>query len=138
MKNKIYKGKEYVEPDDGYADYKFALEVAGAKVLAYQTFGSYQGDWLAKVEYEGQQFWIHDYFGSCSGCDAMEAEIESSYGDDGEGYLGHEKEKLAAFGKRYLEPENRLTYEQVSAKAAEHSAYDVDADEMINFVKQHA
>lgn len=29
------------------------LEIAGAEVLAYETFGSYQGDWLAKVNYNG-------------------------------------------------------------------------------------
>lgn len=33
--------------------YKKCLEIAGAKVIAYEEFGSYQGDWIAVVEYKG-------------------------------------------------------------------------------------
>ena len=34
--------------------YQMALEMAGATVLEYKEFGSYQGDWFAKVEYQGK------------------------------------------------------------------------------------
>lgn len=44
--------------------YREALEVAGATVVAFEEFGSYQGDWIAKVEYKGNIGWIKDYFGS--------------------------------------------------------------------------
>lgn len=56
-------------------DYDELLKVAGCKVIAYERFGSYQGDWIAKVEYEGKIGFIHDYYGSCSGCDALEGEF---------------------------------------------------------------
>jgi hypothetical protein len=52
-----------------------AMEAAGAEVLCYESFGSYQGDWWAKVTYEGNTFWVHGSYGSCSGCDAFEAEF---------------------------------------------------------------
>jgi len=53
-----------------------ALEAAGAQVLASQTFGSYQGDWFAKVNYNGSTAWVHGCYGSCSGCDAFCAEFD--------------------------------------------------------------
>lgn len=55
--------------------YKEALEAAGATVHAMENFGSYQGDWQAKVTYDEKTGWIQGCFGSCSGCDAFEGEI---------------------------------------------------------------
>ncbi len=54
----------------GYDD---ALRLAGAEVHAYESFGSYQGIWLAKVTYQGKTGWVRGYFGSCSGCDGLQA-----------------------------------------------------------------
>lgn len=113
-----------------YADatYKTALEKAGAEVLAYAEFGSYQGDWVAKVRYQDRVFWIRDYYGSCTGCDALQADM---------GYEDPTDEALAAFGKRYLE-EEPLSYEQVLEKASENVSWDSDAEEMVAFVKGNA
>jgi hypothetical protein len=47
--------------------YKECLELAGATVIDYEEFGSYQGDWLAYVEYKGKKGFIKDYYGSCTG-----------------------------------------------------------------------
>jgi hypothetical protein len=55
--------------------YLKALEAAGAKVIEYQEFGSYQGAWMALVEHNGQRVIIEGSYGSCSGCDAFEAEF---------------------------------------------------------------
>jgi len=33
------------------SSYKESLEAAGAEVLAFESFGSYQGDWVALVWY---------------------------------------------------------------------------------------
>ena len=33
--------------------YMASLEMAGAKVLSFKEFGSYQGTWLAIVEFNG-------------------------------------------------------------------------------------
>ena len=51
--------------------YELALEEAGAKVLEFQSFGSFQGEWWAKVEYNGEIGWVAGCYGSCSGCDAL-------------------------------------------------------------------
>ena len=67
-------------------DYGLLLERAGATVLAFKAFGSYQGDWFAKVEwmrpgdFTPQVLWVTGAFGSCSHCDAFEAEF--GYGCD--------------------------------------------------------
>ena len=59
-----------------FSGYCEAMEAAGAEVLAYEEFGSYQGDWWAKVGYQGREYWVHGTFGSCSGCDAFQSEFE--------------------------------------------------------------
>lgn len=56
--------------------YSKALEMAGATVLDFEMFGSYQGDWIAHVTLpDGRTGFIRGYFGSCSGCDHFEAEF---------------------------------------------------------------
>lgn len=104
--------------------YSEALEAAGAKVIEYKEFGSYQGDWLAFVEYNGEKGIVEGSYGSCSGCDAFEAEFGWTNGPtekDGKYYrtYWHEEDneipkeefdkinqeiqvKLADFGSSYL------------------------------------
>src|SRR5574340_1404036 len=55
--------------------YQEAMEAAGAEVVAFEQFGSYQGAWRAKVRYKGETGWVQGSYGSCSGCDAFEAEF---------------------------------------------------------------
>ena len=38
--------------------YQDALKAAGAAVLEFESFGSYQGDWVALVEYKGERGWV--------------------------------------------------------------------------------
>ena len=107
--------------------YKTCLEKAGAKVLDYKEFGSYQGDWLAFVEYKGEKGIVQGAFGSCSGCDSFAAEFDFDntapkivngvfYKNDNtwdEDCICTEDEyneaikaydqKMSDFGKRYLE-----------------------------------
>jgi hypothetical protein len=47
----------------------------GKKLLKYEEFGSYQGDYIAILQgdNEGIEIWKGSY-GSCSGCDWLEAE----------------------------------------------------------------
>ncbi len=99
--------------------YREALEIAGAKVVDFKEFGSYQGTWLALVEYKGQKGIVQGCYGSCSGCDAFKAEFGSSgnYISGGEYYLDYEEvtkeeydviavdenKRLCDFGLKYLE-----------------------------------
>lgn len=112
---------------DGYPTYETALKEAGATVHAYKTFGSYQGDWLALVTFDGRTGWIHDYYGSCSGCDALESDL---------GYRDPKPGQLAAFGAKYLE--NIITQEQAEAISSKNVEWGTSADEMLAFVREHA
>ena len=102
--------------------YQSALEAAGAIVLAYESFGDYQGSWYAKVQRDGKTFFVAGSYGSCSGCDAFEAEFDyKSHEHKGDKYIsvydpskfdivGCEKcaqlhKQLAEFGEGYLSDE---------------------------------
>jgi hypothetical protein len=85
----------------GYCE---AMEAAGAKVLAFQEFGSYQGEWYAKVEYNGEVGWVQGSYGSCSGCDAFEGEFGYTWYDDlSEDEKAEYQRRLADFGRTYLD-----------------------------------
>lgn len=126
--------------------YEQALEVAGAKVLAFEQFGSYQGDWWAKVEIDGKLAWINGSYGSCSGCDAFEAEIgwecdEKAGTDwvdvDDPRHSKHAEfmEKLKAFGAEYLT--RALTQDEAVKQASEDLEWDTDAEEMVQFIRNN-
>lgn len=117
-------------PEDKYG-YELALIMAGAKVHTFEQFGSYQGDWWARVTYDGKTGWIHDYFGSCSVCDSFEANF-GWCDEDSATYPS----RLAAFGREYLE--NIMTDEEAVEKASENIAWDTDADGMVAFLKKHS
>jgi hypothetical protein len=129
--------------------YKEALEAAGAEILCYETFGSYQGDWWTKVVYNGDTFWINGSYGSCSGCDAFESEFgySSDQGCEDHKYSPEDDcaacntshklylEKLALFGSSYLT--DCLTQEEAEAKASEHLSWDMNAEEMVKFIQDN-
>jgi hypothetical protein len=109
--------------------YRTALEVAGADILDYQNFGSYQGDWIAEIIYKGQYGFVHGYYGSCSGCDAFESEFGWSDEEDDPAY----PDRLKAFGERYLD--DILNYEQMLEFASQNLEWDTDAEYMVKWVK---
>ena len=78
--------------------YELCLFFAGAKVIAFGSFGDWQGSWYAKVEYAGEVGWVCGSYGSCSGCDAFEAEFYDAYSD-----APDLNSRYAEFGKSYLE-----------------------------------
>lgn len=119
--------------------YKECLEKAGAEVFAYEEFGSYQGDWLAFVEYNGERGIVQGSYGSCSGCDAFQGEFDYSEPEEYNGkyyktgntwdeddqctheeYLQAKEEldkRYADFGRGYLEPlYDKAHYERRLAK----------------------
>jgi hypothetical protein len=118
------------------ADYDDALRAAGAEVLAYKYFGSYQGDWIAHVRYGGETFYISDCYGSCSACDALQADMGwEPYESDGPEAKADWERRLADFGARYLEPSERMTFEQVLTKASSNLGWDSDAQSMVDWLK---
>lgn len=77
--------------------YESALIAAGCKIVEFKNFGSYQGDWYAMVEVGGEKGILTGSYGSCSGCDAFEAEL--GWGDE---KSGDYQKRLCDFGKTYL------------------------------------
>lgn len=111
--------------------YQKALEQAGAEVLKFEEFGSYQGDWWALVKYEGKAGWINGSYGSCSGCDAFQSEF-GWFDDEKPDY----KERLAEFGRGYLD--NIYTQDEAEKEAEKNLDWDYDAKEMIEYIKSNA
>lgn len=58
--------------------YSEALQAAGAKVIEYREFGSYQGSWGAVIDYAGEKKLVIGSYGSCSGCDSFQASFSYS------------------------------------------------------------
>lgn len=108
--------------------YEYSLRATGAEVLAFQDFGSYQGDWFAKVRNGGEEYWIQDSYGSCSGCDAFQSEVD---------YEDRTEEEWTTFfkefGEKYLgEKKNK---EELIAKFKDQSSWDGDAKEILEFLE---
>jgi hypothetical protein len=62
--------------------YESALVAAGAEVIDTKYTGSYQGTWGSIVVYNGVKGLCTGDYGSCSGCDAFQAEFDSyQYGE---------------------------------------------------------
>lgn len=132
--------------------YRKALEAAGVKVLAYEEFGSYQGDWWAKIEINGVQSWVTGCFGSCSGCDSFQSEF--NYDEDGrcekhkydtldmvgckecEESAAKYKQKLSDFGKSYLD--NLMIQEDAEKEASKNLEWDMEADKMLKWIKENS
>jgi len=140
--------------------YRLAMEMAGAQVHEFEEFGSYQGDWWAKVTYKGRTGWVNGSYGSCEGCDAFKSEFDYKYhecqGDDeyipifedehtptwhGDFRDGCEtcqdiKARFIAFGQEYLE--FILSQEEAETSAAEDTDWDMDAQAMVDFIRAHS
>ena len=88
--------------------YRESLEAAGARVLAFEHFGDWQGSWVALVEYQGERGWVQGAFGSCDYCDAFQAEFD--WDSD---FVCEEdvQQRLVQFGRSYLD--DLQTTEQV-------------------------
>lgn len=139
--------------------YQKALEAAGAVVIVFKEFGTYQGDWWAKVTYRGKHGWVQGSYGSCHACDAFQSEFGYAFHevnrnkapiydivyhdpfDDDEGFRDdceicrELKERFIKFGAKYLE--DILTQEQAEVEAAKNITWDSDASPMLEFIKKN-
>jgi hypothetical protein len=61
-----------------YPSYENVVGRAGAECVASVRIGSYQGDYYMIVKKDGLYGWIDGSYGSCGGCD----EIEAAYDDE--------------------------------------------------------
>jgi len=107
--------------------YESAMRAAGANVLAFRHFGSYQGEWWALVEFEGKKGFVSGWYGSCEMCDAFQMEFGYSY--DKPNY----EERLAEFGRSYLD--NIKTQESAIESASDNLSWDMEAESMVAWLK---
>lgn len=63
-----------IEKFDG-PRYSVVAWCRGHEILFYREFGSYQGEWAMISYCDGEYYVWKGYYGSCSGCDAYEAEM---------------------------------------------------------------
>lgn len=126
--------------------YELALQAAGAQVEAFESFGSYQGDWLAKVFYKGETLYVRGAFGSCSGCDSFQSEFNYDEEKCDEHRYEHNEEycsdcatkkteydkHLAEFGRGYLD--NPFTKEEMVKEFTEQSEWDSDAPDVLKWL----
>lgn len=118
--------------------YQECLEKAGATILAFEKFGSYQGEWWAKVILpDGRRGWIGGRYGSCSGCDAFESEIGcGTWNDEAMEYEPISDERLADFGRRYFDC--LKSQSEALEEASENIEWDIDAENMVSFLRDNA
>lgn len=109
-----------------YQGYWGALVAAGATVHVFQEFGDYQGTWIALVTYGLETGWINGSYGSCSGCDAFQAEF---------GYEKESFDKIADFGETYLG--TIISADAMKKQFEKDSEWDDDAASIIKFIEEH-
>ena len=110
--------------------YEQALEAAGARVLAFQEFGDWQGSWLALVEYQGQRGWVQGSYGSCDYCDAFQSEFSW----DSDFACQDVQERLAQFGRDYLD--DLQSTEQVLRQYDADSSWDSESEDAAFWIRE--
>ena len=114
------------------ASYEAALKAAGAAVVAYASFGSYQGDWLALCYYNGEFRWVHGSYGSCSACDSFEGEFGEIWRE--EDNPAEYQRRLVEFGKTYLE-DDPVDEAQLD-RWREQAEWDSETQDMLKFIEK--
>jgi hypothetical protein len=112
------------------SDYRKALEAAGARVLAFEHFGDWQGSWVALVEYQGQRGWVQGSFGSCDYCDAFQSQFDW----DSDFACEDVQSRLAQFGRTYLD--DLQTTEQVLSHYDPHADWDEESDAAAFWIRE--
>lgn len=129
--------------------YTWAMELAGAKILVEDSFGDYQGSWYAKVEFNNKVFWVHGSYGSCSGCDAFQSEVNTSHYHDDEYHWVNDnaefrtgctecdelKTKVKDFGLSYLKDPRDINL--LLKEARERAEWDMDAKKVVEFLEKN-
>ncbi len=131
--------------------YGYAMEMAGAEILAYDNFGDYQGTWWAKVNYKGTIGWATGSYGSCSGCDSFEGEFGSISHDHGDDYISGcdfdaltpdtceecaaTQKRLIEFGESYLG--DLLTWKEAIWLCSRNEDWDMEAKTVIDFIEKN-
>jgi len=110
--------------------YEQSLVAAGARVIAFEHFGDWQGSWLALVEYQGERGWVRGGFGSCDICDAFQSEF--NWDDD---FACEDvQSRLAQFGRAYLD--DMQTTEQLLRQYDADSSWDSESEDVAFWIRE--
>lgn len=110
-----------------YETYEELLEDICEEVYCYKEFGSYQGDWFAKVKYNKKICWIHGWYGSCCCCDWLQSQ---DFTEDDDIIKQN-------FITQYLEPSMIFTQEEAENEASKNIDWDYEAEAVLTFIKKH-
>ena len=113
-------------------NYESALRAAGCEVLQFEEFGSYQGEWFALVDHGGDLGVVSGRYGSCSGCDAFEAEFGWGEDEESEEYAV----RLADFGASYLPPLPVSHYIREYEEKSKGDWFDSEDQEILNKLRE--
>ncbi len=122
---------------DDYGD--MLSVVTGKKLISFKRFGSYQGEWIATLDSgENIEIW-KGYYGSCSGCDWIEA--EKNYEKD---TISLEKAKeffkenrpFAVIPKETIGRIDGDTFEQMLPKNIRADIYEFSSDKLLKDIKE--
>jgi hypothetical protein len=64
---------------DSYGD--MIAKIFDMELVSYEEVGDYQGNYLAVLKDKDRLFYFYGYFGSCGGCDWIEAERNGATGE---------------------------------------------------------
>ena len=122
--------KSIVVERDNEMSYQDSLVAAGARVLAFQEFGDWQGSWVALVEYQGQRGWVQGSYGSCDGCDAFQSEFSW----DSDFACEDVQDRFAQFGRGYLD--DLQTTEQILRQYNADSSWDSESEDAAFWIRE--
>jgi hypothetical protein len=144
-----------LQPELEWNSYADALRAAGATVHDFASFGTWQGEWWAKVTLpDGRTGFVGGSFGSCSHCDAFQSE----FGDAEPRCADHRYQwkatpeteacaacaiaaadyqvRLVAFGAEYLD--NLQTADAALVEARRNLSWDGGAEAMVAWLEARA
>lgn len=125
--SRMEAGNNFADLKDTYIDHENILERQGFEILGWETFGDYSGDYAAIVKKDGRVGFTVIGYGSCGGCDDLEALIDNygvySSGDDEEDSSSEFQNDLHEYHKALQEYADQLekevhygSYEELKAR----------------------
>lgn len=124
-------------------DYSVLAEVKNQDKIFYKEYGSYQGEWILITSDKDNLYLYKDWYGSCSGCDGLQAEDFEYFKD----YSPKDKKVLNFFNNYhpYLTIEKYMAKQMISNQTfsfilplnIDYDDKEIDIEEIIIAVKQY-
>lgn len=120
------------------SDYDDWLKFLGFRVIAFQRFGSYQGEWYAVVQRPNSKIeLVKGSYGSCSGCDELEGiqcDVYSQYRYRERSQKENEINAELAKRLQTKEWDEGFDWEEEIAENKHRADWDMDAQEVVKWL----